>query len=324
MLYQKRKRAAREERIKQQEESPGAWQKLRYKHQKSARNVGLALVISFVLIPFLFVLLYVRADFLNNEDLPGNDPSNGLTDPGYESGYFDDPQSGLPVVFDPQEPYDPGNPGSEPGTPDLPQETPEPVIEITGTAYLTFDDGPNREITPGILDILKDEGIPATFFSLPYSGADDIFRRIMDEGHELGNHSYSHDYDRLYKGRVGAFRDDTLRARRFIEEHYGYSSTSYRFPGGAMNQSRDVRNPRIDVIKELGYRHFDWDIDTDDWRRGRTPEDIVNAVLENTNEKEHIIILMHDTYNRTLEALPAIISGLRTQGYTFDIMRNYP
>jgi len=330
MLYQKRKRAAREERIKQQEESPGAWQKIRYKHQRSARNVGFILVVCFVFVPLLFVLLYVRADYLNSEELPGGS-GNGSVPGSNDGDYPDELPPNLPVVFDPDDSEIPGGSG-EAGTNGLPGEfddtqnspvTAQPV-PIIGTAYLTFDDGPSRNITPGILDILLNEGVIATFFSLPYSGADDIFKRILDEGNELGNHSYSHDYDKLYKGRVGAFRDDILRARRFIEENLGYSSTSFRFPGGAMNQSREIRNPRIDVINELGYRHFDWDIDTDDWRRGRTPEEIVSAVLDNTNGREHVIILMHDTYERTLEALPAIITGLKEQGYIFDIIRNHP
>jgi len=329
MLHQKRKRAAREERIRQQEESPGAWQKMRYKHQKATRNIGFALVVSFVFVPILFVLLYVRADNVYNEDIPGTANGSGLTNPGENGFYPDDFYNDSPVMFEPQDPDTNGNFGEneQPANSGELQNTPEPANQpavITGTAYLTFDDGPSRNITPGILDILKAEGIPATFFSLPYSGADDIFKRILDEGHELGNHSSSHDYDKLYKGKTGAFRDDVLKARRFIEEHFGYSSCSFRFPGGAMNQTREIRNPRIDVLRELGYRHFDWDIDTDDWRRGRTPEDIVNTVMENTKGKEHVIILMHDTYEKTLEALPAIIAGLREQGYIFDIVRNHP
>jgi len=329
MLHQKRKRAAREERILQQEESPGVWQKFRYEHQKAARNIGFALVVTFVFVPILFVLLYVRADNIYNEDIPGADIGSGLIDMGENDYYPDDFYNDLPVMFEPQDPdinTGSGENGEQSNTGQL-QDPPEPENQpavITGTAYLTFDDGPSRPITPGILDVLKEEGITATFFSLPYSGAEDIFKRILDEGHELGNHSSSHDYDKLYKGKTGAFRDDVLRARRFIEEHFGYSSNSLRFPGGAMNQSRDVRAPRVDVLRELGYRHFDWDIDTDDWRRGRTPEEIVETVLTNTKGKEHVIILMHDTYERTLEALPAIIAGLREQGYIFDIVRNHP
>lgn len=198
----------------------------------------------------------------------------------------------------------------------------EPVF--SGTAYLTFDDGPSLRVSPVVLDILAEEGIKATFFSLPYSGGDEIFRRIIDEGHELGNHSYSHDYKKLYEGTVSAFREDILKARRFIEDNFGYSTTSFRFPGGSGDQKASVRNPRIDAIHDLGYRYFDWDIDTNDWRRDREPEEIIEDVLNNTNGMEHVIILMHDMYYRTMDALPGIIAGLREQGYEFDILQNHP
>ena len=200
----------------------------------------------------------------------------------------------------------------------------EPEIEIIGVAYLTFDDGPSHKITPGILDILAEEGINATFFTLPYSDADDIFRRILSDGHEIGNHSYSHVYPTLYEGSISDFREDVIKARRFIEDNFGYSSTSFRFPGGSQDQSRSVRNPRIDVINELGYKYFDWDIDPNDWRQGRSAEEIKNDILNETHGREHVIILLHDVYERTLEALPMIIDGLREQGYEFDILSNHP
>jgi len=320
MLYQKRKKAARDEMIRQQEESPGAWQKLRYKQQKSARNIGFALCLTFVFVPIIFVLIYVRAAPYYNEELPSQDNASSLDVLGDSYEYpdlnenpdFNEPE--FPVIIDPVE------------TPDSNEhdDSEEPVIQFSGTAYLTFDDGPHRTITPAILDILKEEGIKATFFMLPYTGNDDIFNRVLDEGHEIGNHSFSHDYDKLYGGSVGTFREDILRARRFVEDNYSYSSYSFRFPGGALNQSSSIRTPRIEVVRELGYRYFDWDIDPNDWRRGRTPEQVTSDVLGNTNGKEHVIILLHDTYERTLAALPDIISGLREQGYTFDILRNHP
>ena len=297
--------------IRQQEESPGTWQKVRYKHQKSSRNIGFALILTFVLVPILFVVLYVRADHIYDENSPGTNPGSNLEVLGDNDEQPGSSQPEDPISTDPTDTSASDNQN-------------EPVAQLTGTAYLTFDDGPHRTITPAILDILMEEEVVATFFMLPYSGADDIFRRVLDEGHEIGNHSYSHDYDKLYKGTLGEFREDIIRARRFVEDLLGYSTYSFRFPGGAMNQTREIRNPRIDAINELGYRHFDWDIDTDDWRRGTTPEDIVKTVLENTNGKENVIILFHDTYERTLRALPEVISGLKEQGYTFDVLRNYP
>jgi len=259
------------------------------------------LIAVFLLVPLVFIVAYI------------------MTTPAQDGGASDVPDGNEMFVPPPAEP-DGVLPADEP--PAEPEE--EPVIEIIGVAYLTFDDGPSRTVTPGILDILADEGVTATFFAMPYTGADDIFQRIINEGHEIGNHSYSHDYPKIYQGSVSTFREDVLRARRFFEENYGYSSTSFRFPGGSHDQNASVRNPRIDAIRELGYRYFDWDIDTNDWRQGISADDVIGEVLNNTNGKEHIIILMHDSYGTAMEALPGIIEGLRELGYEFDILKNHP
>jgi len=273
--------------------------------QKS-RYFGVALISVFLLVPILFIIIYFISTPL--EDTP---PSVDTFNSG-EDGQTEQTSSGTDSTGDlPQEDNDP-------------VEDTEPEIEIIGTAYLTFDDGPSLTISPGILDILAEENLKATFFMLPYSGGDEIFRRVINEGHEIGNHSFSHEYPRLYEGSVNAFREDILRARNFINDNFGYSTTTFRFPGGSGDQPASIRNPRIDVIRDLGYRYFDWDIDTNDWRRTSSPESIINDVLTGTNGREHVIILMHDVYERTLEALPGMIHGLREQGYDFDILKNHP
>ena len=282
--------------------------KMNKQRRKSLRSVGVAIIISFFLVPMLFILLYIRSDQLGDSDAgDGNAGAVALGD----NAEPDDSDS----LLQPDE--------NSPLNAEEHEET-EPVIEIIGVAYLTFDDGPSRAITPGILDILAEEDIKATFFMMPYSGADDIFMRVINEGHEIGNHSYSHDYPALYNGSVGAFRDDVLKARSFVYDNFGYTTSTFRFPGGSQDQSREIRNPRIEAVREIGYRYFDWDVDSNDWRRGRTPEEVIKDVLENTHGKEHVIILLHDTYERTLEALPGIIKGLRLQGYEFDILKNHP
>ena len=281
------------------------------KQKKSgfAEHFGLILIGSFLLVTLLFIILNIRSD--------QPDESNPPADPVITSD---------PNIQNPEH----TSQGSDPSTaasPDQSEENPiedEPEPEITGIIYLTFDDGPSLAISPGILDILAEEGVKATFFMLPYSGGDEVFRRVIDEGHEIGNHSYSHDYAKLYNGTVSAFKDDIFRARNFIYDNFGYTTTTFRFPGGSGDQPASIRNPRINAIHDLGYRYFDWDIDTNDWRRTSTPESIIEDVLTNTRSREHVIILMHDMYNRTLEALPGMIQGLREQGYEFDTLNNHP
>ena len=214
----------------------------------------------------------------------------------------------------------------EPKLPAIPPEPPEPMK----VAYITIDDGPSRAITPGILDVLQREEVPATFFVLPHQGLDDIYMRIIEEGHEIGNHSYSHNYTRLYSSHnIEAFKDDIIMARDFILENFGYLTTSFRFPGGSGGRSSAVIISRREVLAELGYRDFNWQIDSGDASphdTDKSADGIVSQVLSNTRNREHLIILFHDTASKrtTLEALPRIISGLREQGYTFDIIRNYP
>jgi len=285
----------------------------------TGRYFGIALIFVFMLVPVLFMILHFRSDKAHDSQPSHADEINETIVLGRTSESLSDEHSQQTADLDRE-----NRPEQVPGQSfsDAPEE--ETAIEIIGVAYLTFDDGPSLTVTPAILDTLAQEGVKATFFTLPYSGADDIFKRIINEGHEIGNHSYSHKYPTLYEGSVGAFREDIQRARRFIDDSYGYRTTSFRFPGGSGDQTRSVLSPRIDVIKELGYRHFDWDIDTNDWRQGRSAEDIINDVLDNTHGREHVIILMHDVYDITLEALPGIIDGLREQGYEFGILRKYP
>jgi peptidoglycan/xylan/chitin deacetylase (PgdA/CDA1 family) len=96
-----------------------------------------------------------------------------------------------------------------------------------------------------------------------------------------------------------------------------------------MSWGRDVINPRLDVLTDLGYRYFDWHVDPSDWRSSTSAAEISKEVLEQTvaqtaQGREHIIILLHDRYKRTLDALPGIITSLREKGYEFDIIRNFP
>ena len=209
-----------------------------------------------------------------------------------------------------------------------PAEPPEPVY--TKFAYITIDDGPSRAITPGILDLLEQEGISATFFVLPHSNVEDLYRRIIDEGHEMGNHTYSHVYSRLYQpNNLDAFKEDVLKAHDWVLENFDYKMTTFRFPGGSMGRRVSIVAPRQEYLTEIGYRYFNWNIESGDARADvpdKSAAALTKNVLVNAQGKERVVILFHDTWDKksTLEALPAIIAGLREQGFAFDILRNYP
>ncbi len=199
-------------------------------------------------------------------------------------------------------------------------------------AYITIDDGPSRSITPINLDTLKKYNVKATFYVLLRNGVDDIYKRIIDEGHAIGNHSYSHDYDYLYNS-LENFKSDVLKARNFIRNKFNYTTTLYRFPGGSGSRSKDVIKARAEILANLGYKYFDWNVtmaDTDpNLKKYGTEEQIVNLlannILKNTKGKNKLVILMHDSDGKkySAKALPIIIEGLREQGYEFDVLTNY-
>lgn len=199
-------------------------------------------------------------------------------------------------------------------------------------AYITIDDGPSRSITPINLDTLKKYGVKATFFVLRRNDLDDIYKRIIDEGHAIGNHSYSHDYNYLYNS-LENFKNDVLKARNFISNKFNYTTTVYRFPGGSMSRSKNVIKARAEILANLGYKYFDWNVtmaDTDpNLKKYGTEEQIVNLlannILKNTKGKNKLLILMHDSEGKkySAKALPIIIEGLKKQGYEFDVLTNY-
>ena len=197
-------------------------------------------------------------------------------------------------------------------------------------AYLTIDDGPSETVTPKILDILQDEGVKATFFVLPCEGVDHIYERILREGHAMGNHSYSHDYKRLYSAAdEGAFfRADIQRAEAWLREKFDHETDLFRFPSGSKGWGTAVIARRREILAELGYRVFDWDIsngDTDPSSASRDPEALAENVMGRVNWPDQLIVLMHDTGSKgtTADALPHIIAGLKAEGYVFDTLERY-
>ncbi len=182
---------------------------------------------------------------------------------------------------------------------------------------LTFDDGPNPFATPRILDVLKREGVLATFFVLGRH-ADrwpDLVRRMSDEGHQLANHGYWH--RKLHRRTPGYVRDDLTRGTEAIQRASGGTTLDhFRAPHG-------FRSPWVTPIaKSIGQRTVGWSLGVwDSTRPG--PSEIARRAL--AGMRAGSILLMHDGdgYNaegdrmQTAEALPSIIRGLRDRGYPF-------
>ena len=191
------------------------------------------------------------------------------------------------------------------------------------TAYLTIDDGPS-ENTLLILDILKEYNIPATFFvtGVHDSGDKKIYKRILSEGHALGNHTCSHNFNTIYRS-VDAFWEDLLRMEQIIFEQTGLRPDLIRFPGGSSNTvaSYGVMQELISTVIERGYDYFDWNISLDDAGGNVPTETLINNVARQMKKYEghDIVVLLHDHYlsQHTVAALPRIIEMLGDEGYRF-------
>ena len=192
-------------------------------------------------------------------------------------------------------------------------------IEGTRYVYLTFDDGPSSS-TGAILDILKQYDVKATFFvcGKPDSRYTDLYKRIVDEGHTLGMHSYSHKYNVIYES-TDAFKDDLDKLRRFLNETTGTWSKYYRFPGGSSNTvSQADMKELVQCLEDEGITFFDWNVAGGDATSGATKATIYNNVVNNVPRFKHSIVLLHDAADKmsTVEALPEIIEAIQAMDDT--------
>lgn len=195
------------------------------------------------------------------------------------------------------------------------------------TCYLTFDDGPNPDVTASILDTLKQYGVPATFFVVGKNAVayPDLIKRMDAEGHAIGNHSYSHDYDYMYSGDI-EFDNEMNKCKSAINNILGksYPNLLYRFPGGSFEVYKQYY---IWNIEAEGYQYVDWTALTGDSEIQDPDADyIMNTLKESTNNgtKEDIVVLMHDAGAKkiTADTLPQVIEYLKSKNYVFKAVTN--
>ena len=182
----------------------------------------------------------------------------------------------------------------------------------TKVLYLTFDDGPSERYTPLVLNVLRQQHAHATFFVVGtrcerYPG---LAKRILREGHEIGNHSYAHHYF-ANASREVVFQD-TQKADTAIAHVTGHKPYYYRPPGGILTVG-DVQ-----AVRALGHPIMLWTVDSLDWRAGSE-----QVIIENVRRgaRPGAVILFHDGVSNsryTVTALPKIIRYYRAQGYEFQ------
>ncbi len=182
--------------------------------------------------------------------------------------------------------------------------------------YLTFDDGPSI-YTAQILDILAEYDIKATFFvtGKDKEGYGDIYRRIVEEGHTLGMHSYSHAYADIYAS-LADFQQDLEKLRDFLYEETGTVSNYYRFPGGSSNQvsQTDIQD-MITYLDAMDITYFDWNVSSGDASpAGSSSEQIVSRVMAELPSHHTAVVLMHDAAGKhsTVQALPELIEEIQS------------
>ncbi len=183
--------------------------------------------------------------------------------------------------------------------------------------YLTFDDGPSQ-VTSSILDILESKGVKATFFVVGYKikGREDIILRIKDEGHSIGLHSYTHDYEKVYSSHKSFLRemDKTFKE---IKDVTGLSIYTIRFPGGSINR---LNKELLNSIHKNNYKIYDWNACLSDGIDGDIPPDqLYEESTKVVGNYSRIILLMHCAENNanTCKALAKIIDYYVNEGYEF-------
>ena len=184
-------------------------------------------------------------------------------------------------------------------------------------AYLTFDDGLNSKVTPIILDILKQYEVKATFFILgsTIEKNTSILKRMFEEGHSIGNHTYTHIKENIYGSAVGLQRE-IAQTNAALFKAIGITTSLFRPPYGGPYIKKDKFQ---EVLKP--YETILWNVDSGDSKALNVNREIIfNNVVKQVNNKKSAVIIMHDsgTHLETAKALPDIIQYLKNNGFKIE------
>ncbi|MBS4534093.1 polysaccharide deacetylase [Clostridium sp. D2Q-14] len=189
-------------------------------------------------------------------------------------------------------------------------------------AFLTFDDGPSKN-TIKILKILNQKNVKATFFVLGQLAEknDNIIRDIYDNGHSIGNHTYSHNYSKIYSN-VNILLNEIDRTDNILKEILGedFNSKLFRFPGGSFGEKK---SPFRTAVLNNGYKYIDWNaLNRDSEKKRFSVNELIENIKDTVEGKEKAVILMHDapTKTSTVEMLPDVIDYLKSEGYEFGVL----
>lgn len=172
---------------------------------------------------------------------------------------------------------------------------------------LTFDDGPHATNTPRLLDMLKERGMKGTFFVVGQCAAEypQIMKRIVEEGHEVASHSWSH--PNLSTMSEAGVREQLRKTHEVITRTAGVEPKVMRPPYGAFTERQ-----RRWSHGEFGYKCILWDVDTLDWKH-RNAARVTGEIMQQTRPGS--IILTHDIHKSTIDAMPSTLDGLKAKGF---------
>lgn len=199
------------------------------------------------------------------------------------------------------------------------QELPEKVV------FLTFDDGPSKN-TVKILDTLKKYNVCATFFVIGENLTEEgtkIAKRALEEGHMLGMHTETHQYDKIYHSVEAFLADYDKLASRFVEE-FGECPAVFRFPGGSYSTYiNPIKKELKEELARRGFIGYDWSVSGEDSVGTPTAASIKKNIFESMDGQRQPIILLHDSpcSNLTADVLPDILERLIADGYEFRTLQ---
>ncbi len=186
-------------------------------------------------------------------------------------------------------------------------------------AALTFDDGPDPVTTPAVLDSLARHNVPATFFVVGYRAekSPQLLQLMAAQGHELGNHSYSHNYSQFKKNDIAIFQSEIERTNAIITVTTGQTPALFRPPGGYLSDRL------VDFVNNypMTIAYWTWQQDSKDWKTGKKGEAIAGHIVSHIEPGQ--IIILHDGANNALETargVDLLLTQLTADGYRFVTM----
>lgn len=194
----------------------------------------------------------------------------------------------------------------------------ETVVPEGRIIYLTFDDGPGPH-TQRLLEILAKYDVKATFFVVG-TGSIALLDDIVDQGHSIAIHAYSHDYKKIYTSEEAYF-EDMLAMQQLIYDCTGVWTTLVRFPGGSSNTVSRF-NPGImsrltKAVQDMGFQYFDWNVDSNDAGGARDAATVAANVIAGCSGRRVSVVLQHDIKGYSVDAVEQIILWGLANGYTF-------